>query len=44
VLIDWSVEFDGWLDRLEARADEGDEVAARTLELVTAQLEVLQDL
>jgi hypothetical protein len=44
VLIDWSEEFDGWRDRLEARADAGDPIARRTLELVTAQLEVLDDL
>lgn len=44
MLIDWSDEFDGWLDRLEARADAGEPIAGRTLELVTAQLQVLEDL
>lgn len=44
VLLDWSEEFGIWLDRLEARADAGNPVTNRALRLVTAQLEVLQDL
>jgi hypothetical protein len=44
VLIDWSGEFDAWLDRLIARADRGDPAAQTQLDLVYAELEYLQDL
>jgi hypothetical protein len=44
VLIDWSDEFDLWLDRLVNRVDSGDAAAAVQLDLVTAELEVLQAL
>lgn len=44
MLLDWTGEFDVWLDRLTERADRGDHIAARTLALVTAELEVLQEL
>jgi hypothetical protein len=44
VLIDWSDEFDLWLDRLVERADSGEATAAVQLDLVTAELEVLQAL
>ena len=44
VLVDWTGEFDAWLDRLTERADRGERIAVRTLALVIAELEVLQDL
>ena len=43
MLIDWSDEFDSWLDRLEERAA-NNPIDARRLDLLTAQLDVLQDL
>lgn len=44
VQIDWPKAFGAWLDDLEAKADKGDEHARTTLELVTAELQHLQDL
>jgi hypothetical protein len=44
MVIDWSSEFDGWLDRLIARADGDDARAEAQLDLVYAQLTYLQDL
>lgn len=44
MLLDWTGEFDAWLDRLTERADRGEHIAVRTLTLVTAELEVLQEL
>jgi hypothetical protein len=44
VLIDWSAEFDTWLDRLIDRADGGDPSAETHLDLVYAELEYLQEL
>jgi hypothetical protein len=44
VLIDWSKQFDGWLDDLEAKAATGDPQASTTLDLIAFQLKVLQDL
>jgi hypothetical protein len=43
VLIDWSDEFDTWLNRLEEQAD-SDPISARRLDYVTAQLQLLQEL
>jgi hypothetical protein len=44
MLIDWSSEFDRWLTELERRAADGQSRAEEQLDLVTAQLEYLQDL
>ena len=44
VLLDWSAEFDRWLDRMVDKADRGDAHAQLVLGLVTAELEVLQEL
>jgi hypothetical protein len=44
VLIDWTLEFDQWLDRLEARAADGDQSASATLMYVLAELDYLQNL
>jgi hypothetical protein len=44
VLIEWSAEFDRWLDRLVERSDSGEATAALQLDLVTAELQVLQAL
>ncbi|HZC52787.1 MAG TPA: hypothetical protein VE441_09855 [Mycobacterium sp.] len=44
MLIDWSAEFDLWLDRLIERANSGDAAAATQLDLVYAELEYLQEL
>ena len=44
VLIDWSSGFNIWLDELERRADAGQRRAQDQLDLVTAQLDYLQDL
>lgn len=44
MLIDWSAEFDLWLDRLVERADGGDAAAGTQLDLVYAELEYLQEL
>jgi hypothetical protein len=41
VLIDWSEEFDRWLDRLWERADAGEATAVLQLDLVTAELDAL---
>jgi hypothetical protein len=43
-LIDWTREFGDWLDLVTERADRGDHHAQVVLELVTAELDVLQDL
>ena len=42
--IDWSRNFDGWLDQLEKQAANGHARAVEQLDLVTAQLAYLQDL
>ena len=44
VLIDWTADFGQWLDRLENDAANDKPGARRRLALVTAQLQVLQDL
>jgi hypothetical protein len=44
VLIDWTLEFDQWLDRLEARAAERNQTASATLMYVLAELDYLQNL
>ena len=44
VLIDWTGQFDAWLDNLEERAAYGDEHASTVLDLVAFELKVLQDL
>ena len=43
MLIDWSDEFDTWLDRLEDHAH-NDPISARPLDYITAQLQHLQEL
>ncbi|WP_396932535.1 hypothetical protein [Mycolicibacterium sp.] len=43
MLIDWSDEFDTWLDRLEDHAH-NDPISARRLDYITAQLQHLQEL
>ena len=43
MLIDWSDEFDTWLDRLEDHAHT-DPISARRLDYITAQLQQLQEL
>ncbi|WP_020386670.1 hypothetical protein [Kribbella catacumbae] len=42
--IDWPADFGDWLDRVETRADKGDEHAKQVLVLVAAELKHLQDL
>ena len=44
VLIDWTRSFDDWLDQVIRRADRGDRHAQVVLDLVTSELDVLQDL
>jgi hypothetical protein len=44
VLIDWTSEFNGWLDKLEAAAANGDALAQRKLDYVAAGLQVLKEL
>ena len=44
VLLDWSGEFDVWLTRVQERAEAGDISAELVVDLVEAQLRVLQDL
>jgi hypothetical protein len=44
VLLDWSAEFDRWLDRVVDKVDRGDAHAQLVLGLVTAESEVLQEL
>lgn len=44
VLIDWTAEFDGWLDRLESAAAQGGRIAGLQLDYIDAQLEVLEEL
>lgn len=44
VLIDWSTDFDRWLTELERRVAAGYDRAQDRLDIVTAQLEYLQDL
>jgi len=44
MLIDWTTDFDGYLDRLEAKANAGDEHARATMDYVLAELDVLQQL
>ena len=44
VLIDWTRDFGHWLDQVTERADRGDRHSQLMLELVTAELSVLQDL
>jgi hypothetical protein len=44
VLIDWTRDFGDWLDQVTERADRGDRHSQLMLELVTAELSVLQDL
>lgn len=44
VLVDWSSEFNTWLDELERRADAAQHRAQDQLDLVTAQLAYRQDL
>mgnify|MGYP000959086908 CR=1 FL=1 len=43
MLIDWSDEFNTWLDRLEDHAH-NDPISARRLDYITAQLQHLQEL
>ena len=44
MLIDWTRDFGDWLDMVTERADPGDRHSQLMLELVTAELDVLQDL
>lgn len=44
MLIDWSNEFDIWLDKTEAAADDGDEHAILMLQFVDDALDVLAGL
>ena len=44
MLIDWSSNFDSWLERLEAQADDGRPRAQERLDIVLAQLEYLKEL
>lgn len=44
MLIDWTIDFDRWFDRLNDRADAGDLDAQLQVDLVNAELEVLEDL
>jgi hypothetical protein len=44
VLVDWSDEFETWLNRHESRAESGDRKARLLVDLVTAQLLELQEL
>ncbi|WP_084020269.1 hypothetical protein [Mycobacterium avium] len=44
MLIDWTSQFDGWLDRLEAAAAQGSRIAQLQLDYIDAQLEVLEEL
>lgn len=44
MLIDWTAEFDLWLDRLSDRAETGAEKAVAQLARVSAALGVLEDL
>jgi hypothetical protein len=44
VLIDWTRDFGDWLDQVTERADRGDRHSQLMLELMTAELSVLQDL
>lgn len=44
MLTDWSGEFETWLNRLDERATRGDATAITRLQLVTAQLDYLEDL
>jgi hypothetical protein len=44
VLIDWTRDFGTWLDLVTEPSDQGDQHAQVVLELVTAELSVLQDL
>lgn len=44
MLIDWTRDFGDWLDQVTERADRGDRHSQLMLDLVTAELSVLQDL
>jgi hypothetical protein len=44
VPIDWTAQFDNWLDRLEAQAAAGGRIAQLQLDYIDAQLEVLEEL
>lgn len=44
MVVDWTDEFQNWLDRLEAKADDGDRIAGRQVEYVDAAISVLTDL
>lgn len=44
VLIDWTAEFDGWLNRLESAAEGGSRIARLQLDYIDAQLVVLEEL
>lgn len=44
MLIDWAADFGKWLDRLEEDAAGNKAGAGRRLAIITAQLQVLQDL
>lgn len=44
MLIDWTSEFDRWLTELERRAGAGHDRAQEQLDIVSAQLDYLQDL
>jgi hypothetical protein len=44
VLIDWSLEFDRWLDRLETEAKNGDQRSQLVYDLVSSELVRLQRL
>jgi hypothetical protein len=44
VLIDWTAQFDNWLDRLEAQAAAGGRIAQLQLDYIDAQLQVLEEL
>lgn len=44
VLVDWTSEFDAWMDRLDERVEAGDPTAKLQQEIVFAQFEYLQQL
>jgi hypothetical protein len=44
MLIDWSSNFDAWLETLETRADAGRPGAQDRLDIVLAQLQYLEEL
>lgn len=44
MIVDWSSEFQRWLDALEAKADAGDPVAIKQVDFIDAGIEVLTEL